>query len=242
MIIMIKFILNLSVLILLMGMVSCSSSRFVVAPPFTSVNNISNLKTGQTFEEVNQVLGIPAYDILYSSGKDFLCFYNYRILDRKINIDAPSAHNTLMSTVHEESLSSEKAQITGEAFYSEWRRVYINFKDGKVSHYITNAGLQGANYIALINGTIKLLNEKPVEYSHFSKNSQNTQLGFIQNPTSTSTTTSKPNLNGVIDPQCSICGVDVIDNILKLESDGRFDKEPFTRNSSRRFNILKFKK
>ncbi len=129
MIIMIKFILNLSVLILLMGIVSCSSSRFVVAPPFTNVNNISNLKTGQTFEEVNQVLGIPAYDILYSSGKDFLCFYNYRILDRKINIDAPSAHNTLMSTVHEESLSSEKAQIMGEAFYSEWRRVYINFKD-----------------------------------------------------------------------------------------------------------------
>ena len=86
------------------------------------------------------------------------------------------------------------------------------------------------------------MNEKPVEYSHFSKYPQNTQLGFIQNPTSTSTTTTKANLNGVIDPSCSICGIDVIDNILKLESDGRFDKEPFTRNSSRRFNILKFKK
>ena len=220
-------------------MSSCSSTQFVVAPPFTSVTNISNLKTGQTFDEVNNILGITAYDILYSSGKDFLCFYNYRILDRKINIDHPSAHNTLMSTTNEESLSSEKAQVTGEIFYTEWRRVYINFKDGKMSHYITTNGLKGANYIALINGTIKLLNDKPLEYSHFSKNNQNNQLSISQNPTALATPSGKTNLNGAIDAPCSICGTDIIDNILKLEDDGRFNKEPFSFKLKRNQKIKK---
>ncbi len=235
---MIKLIINVSILILLTGLLSCSSTQFVVAPPFTSVANISNLKTGQTLDEVNSILGISAYDILYSSGKDFLCFYNYRILDRKINIDHPSDHNTLMSTANEESLSSEKAQVTGEIFYTEWRRVYVNFKDGKMSHYVTTNGLKGASFIALINGTIKLLNDKPIEYSHFSKNNQNNQLNINQVPTPLATPSGKPNLNGAVEAPCSTCGFDIIDNIFKLEDDGRFNQEPFSHKSKKRKLIL----
>ena len=65
---------------------SCSRSRFIVAPPFTDIEKISTIETGQSKDEVNKALGIQPYDLLYLNEGDFLCYYNYRLVGRKVNV------------------------------------------------------------------------------------------------------------------------------------------------------------
>jgi hypothetical protein len=143
---------------------SCSQSKFIVAPPFTDVEKISTIETGQSKDDVNKTLGIKPYDLLYLNEGDFLCYYNYRLVGRKVNIDNSIKNRTKGSGA---TLSSNKAQTAGEPFYTEWRKVYINFKDGKVTHYTTDAGLRNSNYIQLVNGTIKLLNKEDIKLNNF---------------------------------------------------------------------------
>jgi len=143
---------------------SCSQSKFIVAPPFTDVEKISTIETGQSKDDVNKTLGIKPYDLLYLNEGDFLCYYNYRLVGRKVNIDNSIKNRTKGSGA---TLSSNKAQTTGEPFYTEWRKVYINFKDGKVTHFTTDAGLRNSNYIQLVNGTIKLLNKEDIKLNNF---------------------------------------------------------------------------
>lgn len=143
---------------------SCSQSRFIVAPPFTDIEKISTIETGQSKDEVNKALGIQPYDLLYLNEGDFLCYYNYRLVGRKVTIDNSLKNRTKGSG---ETLSSNKAQTAGEPFYTEWRKIYINFKNGKVTHYTTDAGLRNSNYIQLVNGTIKLLNKEDLKLENF---------------------------------------------------------------------------
>lgn len=153
-------------LVVLIGMLftGCSQSKFVVAPPFTNVDKISKIETGQSKEDINTTLGIKPFDILYLNDGNFMCYYNYRLEERRINIDNSSKNRDTGSGA---TLSSDEAQTAGEPFYTEWRRVYINFKDGKVTHYTTDAGLRGANYIQLVNGTIRLLNKQELKIENF---------------------------------------------------------------------------
>ena len=64
---------------------SCTSRNFVVAQSFTSVDKITLLEPGQNLNEVNGKLNVEQYDIV-SGGDIFLCYYNYRLLERKIPI------------------------------------------------------------------------------------------------------------------------------------------------------------
>ena len=158
--------LNLIYTLILCGFLitSCSRSRFIVAPPFTDIEKISTIKTGQSKDEVNKALGIQPYDLLYLNEGDFLCYYNYRLVGRKVNIDNSQKNRTKGSG---ETLSSNKAQTAGEPFYTEWKKIYINFKNGKLTHYTTDAGLRNSNYIQLVNGTIKLLNKDELKLDNF---------------------------------------------------------------------------
>ena len=158
--------INFIVFLSLCGAVlsSCSQSKFIVAPPFTDVEKISKIEIGQTKNDVNKTLGISPYDILYLTGEDYMCYYNYRLLDRKINIDNSNKNRNEGTGA---TLSSQEGQSKGEPFFSEWRRIYVNFKDGKVTHHTTDAGLEDANYIQLVNGTVKLLNQEDLKLSNF---------------------------------------------------------------------------
>lgn len=157
---------NAILALVLLGMVitSCSQSKFIVAPPFTDVEKISKIEIGQSKEDVNKTLGISPYDVLYLNEGDYMCYYNYRLVDRKINVDNSNKNRNAGNGA---TLSSEKAQTVGEPFYSEWRRIYVNFVDGKVSHFVTDAGLEDANYIQLVNGTIKLFGKEDLVLSNF---------------------------------------------------------------------------
>lgn len=155
-------IIYLLAIILILLNTGCYQTRFIVAPPFTSIDKISKIDPGQTKDQVNDLLGIKPYDILYLQNGNFLCYYNYRLIERKFN--ASNKYNKDNSDNH---LFSEKAQTFGEPFYTEWRRIYVCFNNGKVTHYITDSGMEDANYIELVEGTIKLLNSENLKYSNF---------------------------------------------------------------------------
>ena len=153
--------------IVVLTTVSCIQSKFIVAPPFTNVEKLSNIEIGQTKDDVNKALGIQPYDLLYLNEGSFLCYYNYRLVGRRVNIDN-SIKNRNGGSDH---MSSNKSQTHGEPFYTEWKKVYVNFKDGKVTHYTTDAGLRNSSYIQLVNGTIKLLDKKDLKLENFYESS-----------------------------------------------------------------------
>jgi hypothetical protein len=161
-------------LVLVMISAGCNMSKFVVAPPFTDVEKIGKVEIGKSYDEVNQSLGIKPYDVLYLNDGNQLYYYNYRLLERKINVT-----NSRIKAVKgtNDNLSSQVAQTFGEPFYTEWRRLYVNFIDGKVANFTTDSGLKNANYIALVNGSIKLLSSTDLKLNHFFTPNQNMIFG-----------------------------------------------------------------
>ena len=160
---------SIVLLTLSVSILGCSKKTFVVAPPFTDVKKILNLHDGMSIDDVNKNLGIEPYDVLFLSGGGGVCYYNYRLKDRKINISNTNDFHDLSSESKDKNLSSEKAQTYGSTFYSEWKKLYCTFKEGKLTDFVSITGVEDANYLLLVNGSIKLLSTKPLEYSHFSK-------------------------------------------------------------------------
>lgn len=173
----IKFVFILSISMLILE--SCANKNFLVAPTFTNVKKISSLQLGQSLNDVNQVLGIYPYDVITLSEGDLICQYKYRIMERKIPLSNRGEFHRF-TEADSLSLSSELAQTYGKVFYTDWKDLYVSFKGGKLVSYTSTSGFERANYILLVEGTIKLLKEKPLQYSHFgvSNFSSNTQLNM----------------------------------------------------------------
>lgn len=58
------------------------SSCIVHAPKYTGIEEVLQLKTGMTKEEVSKVLGIPPYDLKSVTEKETIYIYKYRTSDR----------------------------------------------------------------------------------------------------------------------------------------------------------------
>jgi hypothetical protein len=168
---------------------SCAQSKILVAPPFTDVDKISKLESGQSKGKVAELLGITPYDVLYLSDGNVVYFYNYRLLDRKLEVDN-SRENIEKKA---KTLSSNESQTIGEPFYSQWKRLYVCFKNNALSHFITDSGLEDANYLELVNGTIKLLNSKSLELNNFYE--QSTLVITNPNNSGVSSITDNKSLN-----------------------------------------------
>jgi hypothetical protein len=192
---------------------SCSRNSFVVAPPFTNVKKITQLNKGMTIAEVSTILGIDPYDVLYTNDSESICYFNYRILDRKIPI-LNTMDSQTESQIDSLNLSSDVAQVYGKKFYSEWKKLYVGFKDGKLVNYISSTGMEDSKYILFAHGQIKLLSKKDLEFSHFSK--ANTTLIYGTPSTGTAVTPATSNKDNEL----------ILENLLfPLNNDGTFDNK-----------------
>jgi hypothetical protein len=193
---------------------SCSRNNYIVAPPFTSVNKVFLLEKGENLKAVNEKLGLEPFDIVNGGGDVLLCYYNYRVLERRIAILNPNDRKD-DADANDLNMSSEKGQLYGEDFYTEWKRLYVFFEKGKMASYITSDGLKDANYITLVNGTIKLLTDNDLNFSHFSKVSNGANVLPSQVPAVKQENNKKP-----VDQNLSTGSVseekdrDIINNIL----------------------------
>lgn len=149
---------------LLMG--SCA---VYVAPPFTNVMQISQVKPSMKVKQVVDVLGVEPYDIYHveQSGA-MLATFNYRLKKRIMKV------NTLNHDEFIRQTTNENSQTAGDLYYEkEYKTLHVLFnKDGEVTSYITSDGIEQSNLIVITGNTIRFANEKEVTLLDPALNSQ----------------------------------------------------------------------
>lgn len=134
-----------------------SCSRYI-APPFTDVTKIAQLKSGMRVKQVSDVLGIDPYDVYYQqeTGAQILSF-NYRLKNRVMNV-----YNTVNYTEVQRQTSDEDSQKEGETYYDkDYKTIYVLFSPtGELTSYITTAGQKDKGKLILLGNTLRLYDEK----------------------------------------------------------------------------------
>jgi hypothetical protein len=120
---------------------SCGVKRFI-APPFTDLDRILKLRSGQNVEAVNNTLGIKPHDIVhcYKTGSKILIF-NYRLKDRNMVLASRSANQV----VH-----SAEAQKDGENWYNlNYKELFLLFRDDTLSGIYGERMFSEGSYLEL---------------------------------------------------------------------------------------------
>jgi hypothetical protein len=136
-----KYIYIVTVIFALSG-----CSRWI-APPYTNVDRLVNIKTGMTLAQVNTELGIEPYDVYFKGNDESIVIYNYRVKDRIVEVSGDYDNIT----------HSEISQNNGKDWYGEKYFCYVYFKDKKVKSMITDRGKQTSEDILVKNNNIFLI-------------------------------------------------------------------------------------
>lgn len=145
-----------------------------IAPPFTEVSKIAEVKSGMSIREVNITLGIDPYDIYHiqEDGSSVLV-YNYRRKDRRM----PISSNPNQA---ERSIHTAEGQTSGEAWYGSTARLYCLFTNGKLKSLITDAGREDSEYILIIQNDIQLVAKEHINTYMSSAAQSNPTTGQAQ--------------------------------------------------------------
>lgn len=150
--------LKIKLAVMVLGLATIFSCSRYVAPPFTDVSKVTQIKAGMKVKQVSDILGIDAYDIFYmqETGAQVLS-YNYRLKNRIMYI-----YNTVNHIEVKRQTSDENSQKAGEVYYDKnYRTLYAMFnKEGDLTSYITTSGENDKGKLLLIDNTIKYYDEK----------------------------------------------------------------------------------
>ena len=135
-----------NIYILIFIAITAGCSRWI-APPYTNVDQLSNLQTGMTLNQVNSELGIVPYDIYFKGGNDFIVVYNYRVKDRIMNVSGDFENTT----------HSSMSQSSGREWYGDKYFCYVYFQNRLVTSVITDRGKQKSEDILVKNNNIYLI-------------------------------------------------------------------------------------
>lgn len=152
---------------LLLG--SCAHYFHYVAPPFTNVMKIAQVKPNMKFKQVVDILGVEPYDIYHveQSGA-MLASFNYRLKKRILKI------NTLNRDEFNRETTNENSQTAGELYYErDYKTLHVLFnKEGELASYITSAGVANSNYVVISGNTVQYINQKDITLLDPAFNSQ----------------------------------------------------------------------
>jgi hypothetical protein len=152
-----KTIKTLSIGFALMTVFSCSH---YIAPPFTDVGKISQLKPSMKIKQAIDLLGIEPYDIYHmqETGAQMLCF-NYRLKNRIMY-----QYNTINYLEVQRLTTNEESQKGGDLYYDKkYRTIYIMFsKDGDLLSYLTTGGANNRGELVIIGNSIQFYDEKNI--------------------------------------------------------------------------------
>ena len=65
---------------------SCMSEKYMVSPPFTTVDNIAKVSVGMSTADVNTTLGISPYEVLSNVDGGVWMSYHYRVQEHILPI------------------------------------------------------------------------------------------------------------------------------------------------------------
>lgn len=151
-----KQFVNVTLLGLCLLLGSCA---VYVAPPFTDVMKITQVKPKMKFKQVVDILGVEPYDIYHveESGA-MLATFNYRLKKRIMKI------NTLNRDEYRRETTNENSQTAGDLYYErDYKTLHVLFsKEGDVVSYLTSDGIDNSTLIVITGNTIKYANEKEI--------------------------------------------------------------------------------
>lgn len=140
---------------LLAGVYSCSH---YIAPPFTDVGKIAQIKPGMKVKQVVDILGVDPYDIYYiqETGAELLSF-NYRVKNRIMYV-----YTTVNQNEIARQTGNEDSQKSGDVYYDrKYRGLYTMFdKDGNLVSFLTTQGVQDKGELIVIGNTLKYYTDK----------------------------------------------------------------------------------
>lgn len=147
---------------------SCTTAKWV-APPFTNVGKIIQVKKGMSMEQTNKTLGIEPYNMYnIQETASSVLVYHYRTQQRRMGLSLDSDKSELMK------YGQETSQTNGQPYYNEdFNLVYVLFKDNKVVSLITDQGRSDSEYLLLVNNNIKAITKQ--EYTTFKSKIDTTQ-------------------------------------------------------------------
>ncbi|MDD4150835.1 MAG: hypothetical protein PHE33_12490 [Bacteroidales bacterium] len=125
-----------------------------IAPTYTNVEKLSNVKTGMTVQQVNEQLGIEPYDVYFKGNDDYVIMYNYRVKDRSMKF-----YNDYNNAIYNES-----SQNAGKDWYGQEYFCYIYFKDQKVKSIITDEGKKKSEDILIKNNNLHLIQKDEIGF------------------------------------------------------------------------------
>ena len=130
-------------------------TRKWIAPKYTSVEKILNLKIGMNVETATRTLGIQPYDI-YTMQKDGITIivYNYRIKERRLLLPISDKY---------EATKDEKSQKAGKTWYqNKSHKLYVVLKKQKMVSLLTDAGRKDGEPLLILNNDIRYLSKEQV--------------------------------------------------------------------------------
>lgn len=153
-----KFIQYILLASVVLTFTSCATKMMFDSkvPYYTSVENLLKLKPGMTFNSVKTTLGIDPYDVLtiQSDNGATIYTYHYRLKDRKVTRPA----NDFIKRDYEHT---ELFQKEGTEWYSLTEKIaYLYFKDGKYKSFISEDGLNMAEYIMLLDNNLRIISSE----------------------------------------------------------------------------------
>jgi hypothetical protein len=136
-----------------------ASCYVYIAPPFTNITQISQIKPGMKFKQVSDLLGIEPYDIYHIQETGaMLATFNYRLKKRKMKVNTLNRDEFVRRTTNEDS------QTAGELYYEkEYKTIHVLFtREGDVSSYITSDGVENSNLVVITGNTVQYMDEKNI--------------------------------------------------------------------------------
>lgn len=142
-------IMNKILLLVTSVVLLLSSCAKMVAPPYTKVENIVKITPGMNASEVASTLGIPAFDIYHMAGDgSTVHLYYYKVKERK---------NKGCSLLMSDFYNKEENLTVGNSYYSEEKKLYVLYSNGKVSSLLTSSGRNDSQDLLVNNNTIQFI-------------------------------------------------------------------------------------
>lgn len=156
-----KFIQYILLASVVLSFTSCATKMMFDSkvPYYTSVENLLKLKPGMTFNSVKTTLGIDPYDVLtiQNDNGSTIYTYHYRLKDRKLT-------RPLNDFIKRDYEHTELFQKEGEPWYNlEEKIAYLYFKEGKYTSFISEEGLNLAEYVMLIDNNLRIISSEDLK-------------------------------------------------------------------------------
>jgi hypothetical protein len=130
-----------------------------IAPPFTNVMQISQMRPKMKLKQVVDVLGVEPYDIYHvqQSGA-MIATFNYRLKKRIMKMNTLNRDEIVRETTNEAS------QTAGDLYYDkDYKTLHVMFDtNGDMTSYITSEGVDNGVLLVVTDNTIKYADEKDV--------------------------------------------------------------------------------